>query len=52
MMGGENEKAVTASFEVSRLIATSRKPHTIGEDLVLPAAKQMVSIMLHGKQCS
>uniref|UniRef100_A0A673LI17 DUF4371 domain-containing protein n=1 Tax=Sinocyclocheilus rhinocerous TaxID=307959 RepID=A0A673LI17_9TELE len=44
--GGENEKAVTASYEVSRLIATSGKPHTIGEDLILPAAKQMVSIML------
>ncbi len=46
MMGGENEKAVTASYEVSRLIATSGKPHTIGEDLILPAAKQMVSKML------
>ncbi len=45
-MGGENEKAVTASYEVSRLIATSGKPHTIGEDLILPAANQMVSIML------
>lgn len=44
--GGENEKAVTASYEVSRLIATSGKPHTIGEHLILPAAKQMVSIML------
>ncbi len=42
MMGGENEKAVTASYEVSRLIATSGKP----QDLVLPAAKQTVSIML------
>ncbi len=48
-MGGENEKAVTASYEVSRLIATSGKPHTIGEDLILPAAKQMVSIMLGNK---
>ncbi|KAL1268682.1 hypothetical protein QQF64_034045 [Cirrhinus molitorella] len=46
VMGGKNEKAVTASYEVSRLIATSGKPHTIGEDLILPAAKQMVSIML------
>ncbi len=31
---------------MSRLIATSGKPHTIGEDFILPAAKQMVSIML------
>lgn len=45
MTGGKNEKAVIASYEVSRLIATSGKPHTIGEDLILPAAKQMVSIM-------
>ncbi len=46
VMGGENEKAVTASYEVSRLIATSGKPHTMGEDLILPATKQMVSKML------
>lgn len=46
VMGGENEKAVTASYEVSRLIATSGKPHTIGEDLILPAAKQLNLISL------
>lgn len=43
LTSGENEKAMTVSYEVLRLIATSGKPHTIG--LILPAAKQMVSIM-------
>jgi hypothetical protein len=38
-------KALLASFEVSYLIAKNKKPHTIGEILLLPAATKMCEIM-------
>ena len=41
-----NERAVEASYRVSLLIAKTKKPHTIGEDLILPNAKEMVSLMI------
>ncbi|KAL4113130.1 hypothetical protein QTP88_016813 [Uroleucon formosanum] len=41
-----NKSAVKASFIVSLLIGKSGKPHTIAEDLILPAAKAMVSAMI------
>ena len=44
-----NEKYLLASYEVSYCIAKNKKPFTIGEDLVLPAAIKMVEI-LHGKK--
>ena len=31
-----SQKALSASFEISQLIAKSKKPHTIGETLVKP----------------
>ncbi|CAH1102132.1 unnamed protein product [Psylliodes chrysocephalus] len=40
-----NQKALQASFEVSFLIAKNKKPHNIGETLILPAAMKIVSIM-------
>ncbi|XP_025423467.1 zinc finger BED domain-containing protein 5-like [Sipha flava] len=43
---GSTEKAVEASFLVSLRIAKCGKPHTIGEELILPAAKDMVTCML------
>lgn len=40
-----NEKALLASYKVSYKIARSKKPHTIGEDLILPAAIEIVETM-------
>lgn len=38
-------KALLASYQVSHRIAQKKKPHTIGEDLILPAAIDMVSTL-------
>jgi hypothetical protein len=41
-------KALLASFEVSYLITKNKKkPHTIGETLLLPAAMKMCQIILY-----
>ncbi|XP_025407292.1 zinc finger BED domain-containing protein 5-like [Sipha flava] len=48
-IGTNNERAVTASYQVPLLVAKSGKPHTIVEELILPAAKIMVSAMLGDK---
>jgi predicted CoA-binding protein len=48
-MGSCNENAVKASYEVSMLIVKAGKPHTIAEELILPAAKAMVSAMVGQK---
>uniref|UniRef100_A0A8C7WYZ7 DUF4371 domain-containing protein n=1 Tax=Oryzias sinensis TaxID=183150 RepID=A0A8C7WYZ7_9TELE len=46
---GENAKATEASYKVSLLIAKAGKPHSIGENLVKPAAKVMADILFGGK---
>ena len=46
-----NEKALRASYMVALRIARSKKPHTIGEELILPAAVDMCEV-LFGKECS
>ena len=43
-----NEKYLLALYEVSHCIAKNKKPFTIGDDLMLPAANKMVEI-LHGR---
>lgn len=43
--GNDNSKAVDASYRVAKLIAKAGKLHTIGETLILPAAKEMVGVM-------
>nr|XP_014354333.1 PREDICTED: zinc finger BED domain-containing protein 5-like [Latimeria chalumnae] len=44
-----NMKALEASFCVSQRIAKAGKPHTIAENLLLPAAKDMVTAMVSEK---
>jgi hypothetical protein len=44
-----NENAMKASYEVSMFIAKAEKPHTIAEELILPAAKAMVSAVVGEK---
>ena len=41
-----NSKAQMASYRVAYRIAQCKKPHTIAEQLIVPAAQDMVSIML------
>lgn len=45
-----NLKVVEASYKVSLRIAQEGKPHTIGETLILPATKDIVSTMLGEKE--
>jgi hypothetical protein len=40
---GVNMEAVEASYKVSLRISKAGNPHTIGESLLLPAAKDMAS---------
>ncbi|KAK9745154.1 hypothetical protein QE152_g7169 [Popillia japonica] len=41
-----SEKALSASFEISQLIAKAKKPHTIGETLVKPCLTKAVQQVL------
>uniref|UniRef100_A0A0P4VR47 Uncharacterized protein n=1 Tax=Scylla olivacea TaxID=85551 RepID=A0A0P4VR47_SCYOL len=43
------QNVVEASFPVSLEIAKKKKPHTIGEELILPCAKTMVKLVLGEK---
>ena len=40
-----HKPALMASFKVAYLIAKNKKPHTIGETLVMPCALEMVELM-------
>lgn len=41
-----SDKALEASYHVTRLIARQKKPHSIGETLIKPACMEIVRIML------
>jgi hypothetical protein len=47
--GSCNENAMKVSYEVTMLIAKAGKSHTIAKELILPAAKAMVSEMVGEK---
>lgn len=44
--GTVNTKATEASYRVALRIAKAGKPHNISETLLLPAAKDMCSVMM------
>ncbi|XP_072398373.1 zinc finger MYM-type protein 6-like [Diabrotica undecimpunctata] len=48
----KNDKGLLASYKVLFLIAKSGKPHTIGEELILPAVNEIVDTMLEPSQAS
>ncbi|KAL6472598.1 hypothetical protein MHYP_G00187860 [Metynnis hypsauchen] len=48
----ENQRALLASYKVAYQIAQCKKPHTIAEELILPAALDMVSVMLDDKSAA
>jgi hypothetical protein len=45
------KKVLRASYEASYSIAKAKKPHTIGESLIMPVAIKITEIM-HGKKSS
>ena len=47
--GGATAKAVEVSYRLSRLIAERGMPHTLGEEVMLPAIKESVIVMLGDK---
>ena len=38
-------RGLLASYKVSYLIAKCGKPHTVGKNLIIPAVKEIMSIM-------
>ena len=44
--GNEVEKGLIASYKVSKLIAKCGKSHNIGESLITPAVKEVISTMM------
>jgi hypothetical protein len=40
------EKALLASFKAAELIAKKKKAHNIEEELILPACKEIVEVIL------
>jgi hypothetical protein len=43
----QDHDGLRASYNISLLIAKSRKPHTIGEELILPAVSEVLRTVLH-----
>ncbi len=47
-----NESALLASYKVAYRVAKAGKPHTIAENLILPAALDMVEIMVSKQEAN
>ena len=47
---GVNKPAIYSSYVASYHIAKQKKPHTIGQNLILPVAKEIVEIMIGVKE--
>lgn len=45
---GVSEKAQIASYEIAELIAVKLKPHNLAEEIILPACRKIVKIMIGG----
>ncbi|CAH1104192.1 unnamed protein product [Psylliodes chrysocephalus] len=45
---GVSEKAQVASYEIAELIAVKLRPHNLAEEIILPACRQIVKIMIGG----
>ncbi|KAL4132712.1 hypothetical protein QTP88_009821 [Uroleucon formosanum] len=43
----QDNDGLRESYNISLLIAKTGKPHTIGEDLILPAIKEVITTVLH-----
>lgn len=43
----QDDDGLRASYNISLLIAQTGNPHTIGEDLILPALKEVITTVLH-----
>lgn len=43
----QDDDGLRASYNISLMIAKTGKPHTIGEDLILPAVKEVITTVLH-----
>ena len=46
MFWKDTKSGLKASYEVSRKIAPSKKPHNIGEELILPCCRDIISNVL------
>lgn len=45
----QEDDGLRASYNISLLIAKAGKPHTIGEELIIPAVKEVIETVLHHK---
>ena len=43
---------VTASYEIALIVAKNKKPHTIAEELIMPAAKVLVKYVINDEPVS
>ena len=41
-----SEKAQVASYEIAELIAAKLKPHNLHEEVILPACRKIVKLMI------